>query len=859
MASPETQPPSSSSAHDLSGTTVGRFRVLRRIGRGGMGEVYAATDTALKRTVALKRVAPHLRDDPQQLQRITKEAERASALNHPSIAAIYDLLQQDGEAFLVMEYVEGVSLRERLRSRLSRDELLDIVIQCAEALEAAHARGILHGDVKPENILIAAGRVKLLDFGVARRIPTEVELTTATNDTWGGTIGYMAPEALMQQESDRRSDLFSLGVILYEGISGQHPFRVSSMVLTLDRTLHLTPPSLSTLAPNTHPALAAIVDRLLAKDPKDRYASAADLAHDLRGLLEGTAVVTTAMPRRPRRVRKPATRWAIAIFLVVTLAAALALLASRWWPSAPPLPAHKVLAVLPFRSEGATSDEQAYADGIGAGVSAHLARVLSPDQAQVALYSDVLRYNVSSAAQARKSLGANLALQGSLRRAGGSLQLQYSLSDTQTGNVFRAGQLSAADSSPSSLEQQAVDTLVAALHLRAVRGPAATPTSPASADYLRGQGYLQRGTPDGIENAIAAFSQALAHDPKLAPALVGLGQADLRKFNNAHDPTLLDAALQACSQAVLLDAADATGPLCLAGIATRRGRYSEAAAQLEKAVALDARNTQALSQLGLTYLRLGRIELAEETAARVIQVRPDFWASHVSLGDFYSLIGRYQQAIEQEREAVRLAPDLSEPYFALGTSLLFAGQYDEAVTALQHCVSLAPDYRVWSNLGTAYLALRKFDDAVNSFEQAYRIAPGQFVAAGNLARAYYWSGRKPQAQAQYRDAIRAAEAAWRVNPKDYGAALMLAAFHAMVGEPSQAMQWLTRAQALNPNDAEWWYWAAILHNQSGDRVRTLSALEKAVALGYSRSDVRSAPELDNLHSDPHFQALVRAQ
>ena len=858
MASPEPHPPSTPSAQDLSGATVGRFQVLRRIGRGGMGEVYAATDTALKRTVALKRVAPHLREDPQQIQRMMKEAERASALNHPSIAAVYDVLQQDGEVFLVMEYVEGVSLRERLRAQLPRDELLDIVIQCAEALEAAHARGILHGDVKPENILIAGGKIKLLDFGVARRIPSEVELTTATTDSWGGTIGYMAPEALLQQEVDRRSDLFSLGVILYEGISGKHPFRVSSLVLTLDRTLHLTPPSLSTLATGTHPALAAIVDRLLAKDPKHRYASAADLAHDLRGLREGTAVVTTAMLPHANRLGRPAARWAL-LLLAVTVAAALALLALRWWPSAPPLPAHKVLAVLPFRSEGATADEQAYADGISAGISARLARVLDPGQAQVTAYNDILRYNVSNPAQARKSLAANLALQGSLRHAGGALHLQYSLSDSQSGYVYRAGQLSAADTSSSSLEQEAVDAVLVALRLRPLGGLTVAPTSPAYADYLRGEGYLQRGTPDGIENSILAFSQALAHDPKFAPALAGLGRADLRKFDNAHDPALLDASQQACSQAVKLDAADAAGPLCLAFVATRRGQYKETAAQLEKAVSLDPRNTQALSQLGLIYLRLGRTELAERSAVRATEIRPDFWATHASLGEFYNRIGRYQQAIEQEREAVRLAPDMGEPYYGLGTSLLYAGQYEEAVAALQHCVTLAPDHRAWSNLGTAYLALRKFDDAVNSFEQAYRIAPGQFVAAGNLARAYYWSGRKSQAQAQYREAIRAAEAVWSVNSKDYDAALMLAAFHAMVGESSEARRWLARAQVLNPGDAEWWYWAAIVHNQSGDRARALSALEKAVALGYSRSDVRSAPELDNLHADPQFQALVRAQ
>ncbi|MFQ5926217.1 MAG: serine/threonine-protein kinase, partial [Terriglobia bacterium] len=223
MAEPRAQEPKSpEGVQDLTGTTVGRFAIRARLGAGGMSEVYRAEDTKLKRSVALKRMAPHLRADEHYRRRFLKEAERASSLNHPHIAGLYDVLEEKGEIYLVMEYVEGVTLRKRLREPLSIKEFLEMAIQCGEALVAAHAEGIVHRDIKPENIMLApAGQVKVLDFGVAKRLPRPDESTmTASLDSesggLSGTPAYMAPEVLLEQESDARADIFSLGVVCYE-------------------------------------------------------------------------------------------------------------------------------------------------------------------------------------------------------------------------------------------------------------------------------------------------------------------------------------------------------------------------------------------------------------------------------------------------------------------------------------------------------------------------------------------------------------------------------------------------------------------------------------------------------------------
>ena len=303
-----------------------------------MGEVYCAEDTTLKRRVALKRVAPALRNDPQQVQHMIKEAERASALNHPCVAAIYDVLQDSGEFLLVMEYVDGVALRQHMAEKMPASEALRIVEECAGALEAAHTQGIVHGDVKPDNIMItASGHVKLLDFGVARRIvkhPEQAETTTRIDPT-GGTPGYMAPEVLLEKPVDGRSDLFSLGVVLYEALTGVHPFHATTSVGTVDRTLHEDPPSVHEIDATLAKPLAAIVHQLLEKDPADRYPTGGELIADLHAYAAGERVAAPAPHRRRKLVvSRAAAAGAVALFLLVAVAVGFWML-SRGTPAQP--------------------------------------------------------------------------------------------------------------------------------------------------------------------------------------------------------------------------------------------------------------------------------------------------------------------------------------------------------------------------------------------------------------------------------------------------------------------------------------------------------------------------------------------
>jgi tetratricopeptide (TPR) repeat protein len=286
---------------DLSGTVLGRLQVVARLGAGGMGEVWRAEDPKLRRTVAIKRVSASGTGDPAEASRLLHEGRRLSALNHPNIASVYDVLEQDGEVFLVMEYVGGQTLRQRLNQAINVNHFFEIAIQCADALTAAHERGILHGDIKPENVMLTdSGQVKLLDFGVARRLAAAGVTNTATTQALssfasvGGTPSYMAPEVLMGSLPDFPADIFSLGVVFYEMLGGRHPFHGATPTVIAMQIVQQEATPLGKLRHSIPPPLAQIVAKTLRKKPDERYQTPRELAADLRAVRLGSRSAISA-------------------------------------------------------------------------------------------------------------------------------------------------------------------------------------------------------------------------------------------------------------------------------------------------------------------------------------------------------------------------------------------------------------------------------------------------------------------------------------------------------------------------------------------------------------------------------------
>jgi tetratricopeptide (TPR) repeat protein/predicted Ser/Thr protein kinase len=868
------EPQPSRDWQDLTGVSVGRFAVRALLGSGGMGEVYRADDTRLKRPVALKRVSRKLGADPSARQRIFKEAERASALNCPHIAAVYDVLEESGEVFLVMEYVEGASLRQRLRTsgRFSTSEFLDLALQCVEALVAAQKKGIVHRDIKPENILITpAGQAKILDFGLARHLPPPgEEEPTASGESlqWSlaGTPGYMAPEVLLRGEADHRSDIFALGVVFYEMLTGRHPFAPVGGLATPGHTLQVTPAPIRQLASGIPAELERIISKMLAKSPQERYARASDLLADLRALQSGKPrpfLVSTAA--RPRHWTRRAGR-RIALVVLVLLALGITPIARQHWKGwfvGAELPQKKNLAVLPFEVVGEDPGANAFAQGLAETLTGKLAQLTDNYSLQVAPPSEIRSHKVASVEQARVGLGANLVLEGSLQRAGSQVRVTYHLVDSRTRQQLRADTVTASAGDPFAVEDRVVQSVLHSLELelgaKDRRALTAYGTSePAAYDYyLRGRGYLMEyQKAENVDSAIEVFQHALERDPNYTLAYAGLGESYWHKYEATHVAEWMTRALEACRKAAALG----EGAICLGHVYNETGKHEQAVNEFQRALGIDRTSDDAYRGLAFAYEQLGKTAEAEQTYRSAIAVRPQYWAGYNWLGAFFFHQGRFQEAATMFQQVTALAPDSFRGYQNLGGAYTALGRFDQALPVLQRSVGLRPSAAAYSNLGTVYFYLRHFADAARAYEQAVKLDDRSYVLWGNLAETYYWSpGEREKSAGAYRKALPLAQEQLKVNPRDASALGQMAMDNAMLGDADTAEQYLRRALALAPRDPDLQLKGAIIESRLGHPDRAIAFLDTALAAGISPDVIRNNPSFDELAKTEPLQRLLRGR
>ena len=839
-------------------THVGRFLIRRRLGAGGMGEVYLAEDTKLKRQVALKRMAPQLSADETYRHRFLKEAERASGVSGAHIAAIYDFLEHDGQIFLVMEYVEGQNLRQRLRQPVSADQSLAIAAQCAEALVSAHERGIVHCDLKPENIMLAAdGTVKVLDFGVAKRLPRSDQSSTLDKgQSFGGTPAYMAPEVLLEKSFDERADIFSLGVVFYEMLAGRHPFLAGSFVETSHRIVREEPKPIRSLNRNAPPHMQAVVSRMLAKDPAERFASASELLTVLRELPHRTVSTLPAIP----------AGWPRAAWLVVLAAIVLAALffspLKKWFS---PVPTEKHLAVLRFVSSDGDSSARAFTDGLTETLTIKLAQLTDKYPLQVVPPSEIRAEDVRTVDQARRDFGVNLVIEGSLAQAGNMVRVNYALVDAASRRQLRGDVITAEAGDPFAVQDRVVESVIKVLDLE-LQGKdrqalAARQTdAPAAFDYyLRGRGYLQDPKPENLNNAVAVFTHALEQDPNYSLAYAGLGEAYWQKYELTGDRAWVERAQQACEHAATLGSDLGPTHGCLGTVYNGTGKYEDAVTQFRRATELDPTNDDAVRGLASAYEHLGKFDDAEAAFRHAIDLRPQTWMGYNTLGGFYFHRARYEDAAQQYSQVIQLAPDSYRGYSNLGAAYLALGRYSDAAVQFKHSADIRPTAQAYSNLGVAYFYQKNYEEAARSYEQATRAEDSDENVWGNLAEAYYWiPQQRDRSTANYKKAISLAEGRLRVNPRDASVLADLALYHAMLQERSAALELLKRAQAIDPKNPEVLYKSAKVYNLFGSPDQALTYLEQAINDGYSRVWPRDDPAFANLASNREFQRIVSA-
>lgn len=845
--------------------TVGRFTVRSRLGAGGMGEVYLAEDTKLRRPVALKRMAPRLRTDERYLHRFIKEAERASSLNDQHIASIYDVVEDRDETFVVMEYVNGVTLRERLKKPFTWKEFIPVAIQCAEALVTAHEKGIAHRDIKPENIMLTPkGGVKILDFGVARQLPrpdqpTDSMLTDPRQIS--GTLAYMAPEVLLGKESDERADLFSVGVVFYEALAGRHPFLAETLIATSDRILNAPAVPLHQLNPELPEALDQILARLMAKAPAGRYSRAGELVEDLRSLERGDMLRPLMPVHRPRRWARPKVLDAVLGTILVALLLAVLI------PHPGVVPSKKYLAVLPFSSLGGGDEKAAFSSGLAETVTARLGHLAEQHGLDVVPAAEVRAQNVHTLEEARREFGVNLVLQGSLQRAEGQMRVTYAIVDVKTRRQLRAGTVTASAADVFGVEDQVVegvlDNLEIAFQPQEVQAlQTHGTTQPAAYDYyLQGRGYLQDyQKKESVERAIVAFERALELDPADALARASLGEAYWRKYQASKETDLVEKSRQACSEALKSNPSFAEPHLCMANLLNETGEYKRAASEFQEALRAEPERDDAYRGLASAYEGLGQPGKAEATYRRAITMRPRYWAGYNELGIFYLTHARYPEAAGMFERVVKLVPDSFGGYSNLCLAELMRGRYAQAVAACERSIAIRPRVSAYSNLATAFYYQKRFSDAATTYEQALHFNDREYLAWGNLGDARSRvPGDGARAREAYRRAIALANEQLRVNPRDARTLGYLAWYEAATGDKHAALTTARRALRIAPRDSELLFNVALVYNQLGDFEQALSWLEKSRAAGFSLTVLRDTPNFDHLRTNPQFQRLLQGK
>jgi serine/threonine protein kinase/tetratricopeptide (TPR) repeat protein len=875
-------------SESLVGQTVSHYRILEKLGSGGMGVVYKAEDVRLRRFAALKFLPDDLAKDAHALARFRREAQTASALNHPNICTIYDVAEEGSRAFIAMEYLEGKTLKHLIHERrLKMDQILDLAIEIAGALEAAHSKGIIHRDIKPANIFVSEnGHAKILDFGLAKiaekqvsdprdmSAPT-VDLTDLTSPGSAvGTVAYMSPEQVRGEVLDVRTDLFSFGAVLYEMATGRMAFSGKTSGIILDAILNRPPTPAAQVRPDLPPNLQEIMSKAMEKDRNLRYQHASEIITDLRRLRRDTESQRVAhVEDMDSKVSGAPSRWrqyykVAGVSIAAVLLIFLALVFSDYGREVlallhrPILPHHKNLVVLPFSALNSQGAEQVYCDGFTETVTAKLAQISA---LQVPSALEVRSKRVASVQAARTQFGANLVLAASWQRLQDSARINLSLIDARTGNQLRTETITAPATDLFRLQDEVVLQATRMLQLQLSPTDTASLTShgttvPSAYDfYVQGLGYLQRyERPENVDIAIDMLKRSAEKDPAYAQAQAALARAYWYKYNATKEQQWVQQAKAAVSTAKNLNSQLPEVQLAIGDLHLRTGSYDDAAIAFQRVLELDPENVEAYLGLGKAYDFQGESDKAEQSFRHAVQISPACWSCFNSLGMFLNGHARYREAIEAWGRVTELTPDNVWGYMNIGAAYFNIGQFEQANEYFRRALKLAPDYdKLYSNLGTVSFFLGRFDEDAAYCRKAIELRPQDYAYRGDLGDAYRMiPAESNKATATYQEAIRLGETQLSVNPNDSDILSSLALYYERTGNSKRAREYVERALKLNPTDVDILRIASSIELETGERQKALQWLGKAVSAGYTREQLLANPELTSLHSDPEFTRLV---
>ena len=787
----------------MIGRTISHYRILQKLGAGGMGEVYKAEDTRLRRVVALKFLSEDLSHDQRAVERFQREALAASAMNHPHICVLYDIGEHEGRRFIAMEFLEGKPLDRLIaHGALPTEQVLELGIELADALEAAHANKILHRDIKPANIFVTEGRqAKLLDFGVAKPLLAPEALARTTEEQLSsagavlGTLGYMSPEQVRGEALDARSDLFSLGAVLYEMTTGRQAFAGVTPGTIQEFILNRTPTSVGRVNPDSPPRLEEIINKALEKDRQLRYQSASELRADLQRMKrDNDASAAFPPPLTEARGVGPRLWWRRRSILAAGVVALASLLvASAWFYGFRSNGAAiDSVAVLPFVNTSGDPDTEYLSDGITESLINALSQLRN---VRVTARSTVFRYKGKDADPQAigRDLGVRAVLSGRVLQRDGTLIVRTELMDVANGSQLWGGQYSRKVADVFGLQDELSEAISGNLRLRLTAEDRQrltkryTDNSDAYQLYLKGLYYWNKRSAEGVQRSVEYFNRAIDTDPTYALAYAGLADSyNFMSFLNLLPPReAAPKAKVAAAKALEMDDSLAQAHISLAYVSfTYDWDWPAATAHFDRAIALNREAVMNHPYYPFYLTVAGRSPEAVSVARRALERDPISASLSHTLAVQLVLSGRLDEGIEECRKTIELDPNFAVAHEVLGTALSARGMYSEALPPAAKAVALSGGGALpLADLG--YIHARRGEDA-----EARRLL--QTLAAASAQR--------------------------------YTPAVALAIVHVGLRENDRALDWLDKA-----------------YN------------ERSIRLAYLRRE----PVWDPLREEPRFKDLLR--